>query len=145
MDMWKCHIQGKQLPVPDEDSMVFWEGCRRHRLLIQQCAACDAFRFPPSPVCPECLSTLVTWQEDAGGGDVATYCVYHSELAGPGWRTDLPYVVAVVRLTYSGVHMLSNLICDDPRSVRIGLKVQITFQSAGERIMLPKFVADTGC
>ena len=43
MDMWKCHTQGKQLPVPDEDSMVFWEGCRRHRLLIQQCAACDAF------------------------------------------------------------------------------------------------------
>ena len=47
MDMWKCLKDERQLPIADEDTLVFWEGCRRHRLLIQQCDDCHAFRFPP--------------------------------------------------------------------------------------------------
>ena len=140
MDMWKCHAQGKQLPIPDEDSQIFWEGCRRHRLLIQQCDACQTFRFPPSPLCPRCLSGLATWQDDPGRGTVATYCVYHSELAGPAWGGDLPYVVAVVHLAYSGIHMLSNLVCDQPERARIGLAVRVIFEPVSADMTLPKFV-----
>jgi hypothetical protein len=140
MEMWKCHTRSKQLPVPDEDSIVFWEGCRRQRLLIQQCDSCKAFRFPPSPLCPHCLSALATWQEDPGRGEIQTYCIYHSELAGPAWRTALPYIVAVIRLHHSGVNMLSNLMCNDHTLVRIGLPVQVTFEAVSENITLPKFV-----
>jgi uncharacterized OB-fold protein len=140
MDMWKCHTQSKQLPIPDEDSLIFWEACRRRRLLVQQCDTCKAFRFPPSPLCPHCLSTLGTWQDEPGRGEVLTYCVYHSEIAGPAWRADLPYMVAVIRLYYSGVNMLSNLVCDDEDVVRIGLPVQVIFEPVSESITLPKFV-----
>ncbi len=48
MEMWKCHTGQTQLPVPDEDSLVFWEACRRQRLVVQQCVACQHYRFPPS-------------------------------------------------------------------------------------------------
>ena len=140
MDMWKCHADAKQLPLPDEDSIVFWEGCRRHRLLIQQCDTCRAFRFPPSPVCPHCTADGVTWREDPGMGHVMTFCVYRSELAGPAWRSELPYVVAVVLLEFSGINMLSNLLCETPESVSIGMPVQMTFERVSERICLPKFV-----
>jgi uncharacterized OB-fold protein len=68
MDMWKCQLEHKQLPVPDEDSLVFWEGGRRQRLLIQQCDGCGSFRFPPSPLCRNCLSPLAAWREDPGRG-----------------------------------------------------------------------------
>ncbi len=140
MDMWKCHTADKQLPIPDEDSQIFWEGCRRHRLLIQQCDDCQTFRFPPSPFCSRCLSGLATWQDDPGRGRVVTYCVYHSELAGPAWHQDLPYVVVVVHLSFSGIHMLSNLVCEHPDIVRIGLPVRVTFVPASPAITLPKFV-----
>lgn len=140
MDMWKCHAGHKQLPLPDEDSIVFWEGCLRHRLLIQQCEACHAFRFPPSPVCPHCTADVATWHEDPGAGHVMTFCVYHSELAGPAWRPELPYVVAVVHLAFSQVNMLSNVLCEAAESVSIGMSVQVAFERVNEQICLPKFV-----
>lgn len=149
MDMWKCHTQQKQGPIPDEDSLVFWEGCRRQRLLIQQCDHCRAFRFPPSPLCPHCLSSLTTWRQEPGRGQVVTYCVYHAALAGPAWEEELPYAVVVVRFHYSGISMLSNLLCQDLAILRIGLPVQLAFTVATPQITLPKFVpcvdGDAGC
>jgi len=92
--MWKCHTTGKQLPIPDEDAQIFWEGCRRQRLLIQQCDHCGAFRFPPSPLCQVCLGSLTTWREEPGQGEVVTFCVYHTEI---GWAR-----VATVAPLYGG-------------------------------------------
>ena len=68
-----------------------------------------------------------------------TFCVYHSEIAGPAWQAHLPYTVVVVRLWYSGVKMLSQLICDDPQLVRIGLPVRVGFEAVHAGIALPKF------
>lgn len=140
MEMWKCHTGQKPLPVPDEDSLVFWEACRRQRLVIQQCVACQRYRFPPSPLCPACLSPRSAWREDPGAGDIETFCVYHSALAGPAWQPELPYVVAVIRLWHTGVQMLSQLQCDDPRAISIGLAVQVFFEPASQQVVLPKFV-----
>ena len=139
MDMWKCHLEHKQLPVPDEDSTIFWEACRRRRLFVQQCEACRRFRFPPSPLCPTCLSALATWREDPGQGEVVTFCVYHAELAGPAWRSELPYIVAVVRLNYSGVKMLGQLRGEGVDRIHIGLAVQVVFEDMNEHITLPQF------
>ena len=138
--MWKCHTTAKQHPVPDEDTLVFWEGCRRGRLLIQQCKDCQRFRFPASPLCPQCLGAHSTWRDDPGVGEVLTFCVYHSELAGQAWKADLPYVVAVIRLQYSGVKIVSRLVCNDPAMARIGLGVQVVFEDVSEHVTLPQFV-----
>ncbi|MGE3540830.1 MAG: Zn-ribbon domain-containing OB-fold protein [Candidatus Tectimicrobiota bacterium] len=140
MEMWKCQMAHKPRPQPDEDSQIFWEGCRRHRLLIQQCEACGTFRFPPSPLCPACLSALVCWQDDPGEGEILTFCVYHAEVAGPAWQAELPYIVVVVELQYSGVKMLSNLEGVAPSAVRIGLPVRVVFRSEGDGLPQAKFV-----
>jgi uncharacterized protein len=139
MDMWKCHSERKQQPIPDEDTIVFWEGCKRHRLLIQQCDECQRYRFPPSPLCPTCLSSLATWREDGGVGEVMTFCVYYVDLAGPAWQADLPYVVVVVRLCQSGVNLLSQLRGVDVDRIYIGLSVRVVFEDMGDGITLPKF------
>lgn len=140
MDMWKCHSQGKQRPIPDEDTLWFWEGCRRQRLLIQRCDVCKTFRFPPSPMCPHCLSMRHTWQDDPGRGEVETYCVYYAELAGPAWEAALPYVVVIVQLHHSGVRMLSNLVCKEVQEARIGLPVRVIFDRLDANLTLPKFI-----
>jgi uncharacterized OB-fold protein len=69
-----------------------------------------------------------------------TFCVYYSHIASPAWEAELPYTVAVIHLWYSGVKMLSNLVCDDPTLVRIGLPVQVIFEPVTERLTLPKYV-----
>jgi uncharacterized OB-fold protein len=74
--------------------------------------------------------------------------VYHSDLAGPAWRSELPYVVAVIRLAYSGVKILSQLQGEAVNRVHIGLDVQVVFAPVNEQITLPKFVglaAGAGC
>lgn len=140
MEMWKCHTTQKQLPLPDEDSQVFWEACRRQRLVIQRCVTCQRYRFPPSPLCPACLSPRLAWREDPGRGEIETFCVYYSALAGPAWQPDLPYVVAVIRLWHTGVQLLSQIRCEDPRAISIGLAVEVIFEPASEQVVLPKFV-----
>ena len=140
MEMWKCQTVTKQLPIPDEDSLIFWEGCRRGRLLIQCCQHCDTFRFPPSPLCARCHASQVKWQVDPGQGDVATFCVYHADIAGPAWQHDVPYTVVVVRLWHSGVYFLSQLHGIAPQAVRVGLSVQVFFEVVNTQITLPKFV-----
>ena len=139
MDMWKCLKEQRQLPIPDEDTLVFWEGCRRRRLLIQQCDDCHAFRFPPAPLCSRCCSSASTWREDPGHGEILTFCVYHSELAGPAWRDRLPYVVAVVELDYSGIRMLGNLTGVEPGDVGVGLKTGLCFETIDNGMNLPQF------
>jgi uncharacterized OB-fold protein len=145
MDMWKCLKENRQLPIPDEDTLVFWEGCRRRRLLIQQCHDCYAFRFPPSPLCPQCWSSMTTWRKDPGRGEVLTFCVYHSELAGPAWRSKLPYVVAVVELLQSRVKMLGNLIVPDPEVASVGLKTSLGFETIDNGVTLPQFYPLSDC
>jgi uncharacterized OB-fold protein len=139
VEMWKCHTTDKQRPIPDEDTQIFWEGCRRRRLLIQHCEQCGAFRFPPRPLCQACLGSLTTWHEEPGHGEVVTFCVYYAEMAGPAWRSSLPYIVVVVRLWYSGIHILSNLVCDDLQAVRIGIPVRVGFDVVHGALPLPKF------
>lgn len=139
MDMWKCHTTGKQLPVPDEESQVFWEGCRRHRFLIQRCEPCATYRFPPSPLCTRCLSSAFTWQQDPGAGEVLTYCVYHAALAGPAWQTELPYTIVVVQLAYSTIKVTSNLVVPQGQPVWIGMPVRLGFEQVNDLLTLPKF------
>jgi hypothetical protein len=71
---------------------------------------------------------------------VLTFCVYHAAIAGPAWEGEVPYIVVVVSLAYSGVKIVSNLICDETALVRIGLPVKVQFEHITESITLPKFV-----
>ena len=90
-------------------------------------------------MCRVCLCDFATWREDPGKGEVLTFCIYHSELAGPAWQGDLPYVVGVIHLWQSGVKMLSRLHCHPLDKMRVGLPVQVRFEVADERITLPPF------
>jgi hypothetical protein len=56
----------------------------------------------------------------------------------PGFAEDVPYVLALVELE-EGVKMFSNVIECDPRAVKIGMAVEVTFVRANERISVPYF------
>jgi uncharacterized protein len=51
----------KPLPIIDELSKPFWDHALEHRLSVQACTHCRHLQFPPSPVCPKCLSDEQEW------------------------------------------------------------------------------------
>jgi uncharacterized OB-fold protein len=127
----------KPLPVSSPESRSFWEGCRRHELLVQRCAECRAFWFPPSILCPECLGTAWEWTKISGWGRVYSFVVFH-RVYHVGFTDEIPYVVAVVELE-EGPRLMSNIIGCDPYDVHCEMAVEVVFEDISETVTLPKF------
>ncbi len=127
----------KPLPRIDEESKGFWEACQRHQLYVQQCRSCGALRYYPRALCPACLSSDTQWVLSSGRGTVYTYTVTYQNQA-PGFRDELPYVLAYVELE-EGVRVLTNIVGCAVEDVRIGMPVEVTFDDVSSAITLPKF------
>jgi uncharacterized OB-fold protein len=68
---------------------------------------------------------------------VWTYTVTYQNRT-PGFAQDVPYVLALVELA-EGVRMFTNIVECEPREVRIGLPVEVTFVPATNQISVPFF------
>lgn len=127
------------LPLPDENSEFFWQGCREHRLLIQRCNACKHFIHPPRLVCRFCLNTKLTPAEVSGRGTVDTFTI-PLQPYDPYFMTKVPYVLAVVELEEEkNLKMVTNIIDCDPAQVRVGMPVEVTYTELTPEVTLPHF------
>lgn len=128
----------KPMPAPDSDTAPFWEGCRAHRLLIQRCASCATFRFPPGPFCPKCRSKAVEWVQSSGRGTVFSWIVVEHPVPPDIYGAEVPYVVALIALE-EGVRIASNIVGCDPYSIAADMPVRVRFDDVDERLTLPRF------
>ncbi len=127
------------LPVPDEDTKPFWEGCRRGELLMQRCAECGHFRFTPRPLCPRCRSDRCEWVPVSGRGTVYSKVVCHPPVL-PAFAERVPYAVVLVELLeHPSLRLLGNVLDAPPEAVRIGARVRVAFQEIDDEIALPQW------
>lgn len=113
------------VPVPDEDSDEFWEGCRRHELTFKRCNDCGFYIHLPKQRCPQCWSTDVSSARVSGKGTVYTVTIVSIPVA-PGFQP--PYNVALVELEEQpGLRIMTNIIDCPEDEVVIGLPVEVTF------------------
>ncbi|MDE2836258.1 MAG: Zn-ribbon domain-containing OB-fold protein [Chloroflexota bacterium] len=131
----------KPVPAPSTSTRFFWEGCRAHQLVLQRCSSCDAFRFPPSVICPECLSTDWEVAPLSGRGTVHTFGVYH-RLYHKAFEPELPYVVGIIELE-EGPRLLSNVVGCRPEDVYCGMSVRVVFEDITDEATLYKFEPDS--
>src|SRR5690625_1569531 len=127
----------RPLPVIDNDSRTFWEGCNKGKLLIQYCSDCDQHIYYPRELCPHCMSNAIEWVESKGKGKVYSYTIAHRP-AGPAFKNDVPYIVALIDLV-EGVRMISNVINVDIDKVRCDMDVEVVFEKIDDEITLPLF------
>ncbi len=127
----------KPLPTIDPDSAPFWNAAREGRLDVPQCGGCGRAYFPPRLLCPHCHEEIGGWLTCEGRGTIYSFTVARRP-AHPGFEDEVPYVVALIELD-EGVRMMSNVVTDDPDSVRIGDSVEVFFERASEEITMPKF------
>ena len=128
-----------RLPAAIGEEARWFEYCRRKQLMIQRCAACDVYLFPPRSVCPECLAADPVWVEAAGTGTVYTFTVQHRDAAG--FEGQAPYTIAMIDLD-EGVRMMSR-IAGSPEDVRIGMAVEVRWAEITDDGSVPVFVPAT--
>lgn len=82
-------------PGMDRDSKEWWGALGRHELVLQQCSACRAWRWPCRAICNRCASFDWQWSRPSGRGEVASWIVNHHRFS-ESWTS--PYAVVTVRL-----------------------------------------------
>lgn len=112
-----------------------WEAIALRRMQLQRCASCATWRYPPGPVCPQCLASAHQWTEITGFGEITSWAVFHRQYL-PGYPA--PYNVVAVRLA-EGPTMISNLEGPEPKGSWIGLRVQLVWAEISAGQFLPRF------
>ncbi|MFN0089471.1 MAG: Zn-ribbon domain-containing OB-fold protein [Acidimicrobiales bacterium] len=124
-------------PPESEEAEPFWEATREGRLICQWCDDCAAPVHYPRAVCPRCLGEKLSWKPLTGAGEVYTFTVLPSA-AQKGLAAFAPYVVALVDLD-GGPRFYSNVVGCDPDEVRIGMRVELTWEELEDGRQLPLF------
>ena len=135
------HAEYKRpLPLPDEETADYWEGARRHQLIIRRCQDCQYYIHYPKARCPRCRSANVSGSPVSGRGRIYSYSIVHVSLA-PGF--DPPYVVAIVELEEQpGLRLTTNIVGCEPDEVEIGMPVKVRFEALDEGVFVPLFEPD---
>ena len=112
-------------PTINRDNQFFYDGLRRHRLLIQCCSHCKTLRVPPRPMCAHCQSLNWDAVESAGRGAIYSYVMPQYP---PLPFFEYPYIVVLVELE-EGVRLVSNLRDIDPAEVKVGMAVEVCYEA----------------
>jgi uncharacterized protein len=128
----------KPLPRLDTTNGPFWAAAKEGRFVLQYCKACGDTRFPPSHVCPKCLSSDQDWKQASGRGILESWVDMHRAY-WDGFKAEgeLPYRVCLVRLE-EGPVVVSNLV-DNTDNLRMGQPVKVVFDKVTDEVTLRKF------
>lgn len=126
----KQEAMPKQSPIPDALDKPFYDACNEERLVVQYCASCLRYQFPPRPACTRCGSnSTVEWRQLSGRGRIISRVVVHDTPTSsliPGQ----PFNVAAIALDEdSEVIMLSHLPGTPVDQVPIGAAVEVIFET----------------
>lgn len=104
-------------------------------LHLQCCSDCGTWRYPPGPICPDCLSPDSTWKPVSGGGEVMSWVIFQKEYL-PEYPA--PYNVVAIKLD-EGPIIISNLTKDPDGSNIIGQRVRLNVVTMDDGVALPRF------
>ena len=127
----------KPLPIIDKISERFWQGCKKHELVIERCLNCGTYIYYPRLVCIKCISKNLEWVKVSGKGKLYSFSIVYrppSEV----FKEDVPYVVGLIELD-EGVRLMSNIVNSKLEDIKIGMPVEVVFDDVTEEITLPKF------
>ena len=119
-----------------------WASIRARNMQLQVCAQCAAWRYPPAPVCPHCLSMEAQWKPLSGAGTILSWVIFHRQ-----YFDDFkpPYNAIAVQLA-EGPIVISNLGGAAPAGSWIGERVELCYVEHSATRTLPQFrwTASTG-
>ena len=127
----------KPLPKPTKWSAKFWDGTKRHKLLIQKCRKCNKYIFYPKIYCTYCFSEDLEWVQSSGKGIIYSYTVVMNNPVS-SFMDDIPFVIAIVELN-ERVRMLSHIVGYDDMEIKCDMEVEVIFEELNDQFTIPKF------
>ena len=123
------------LPRLDPDNSFFWTSGSDGRLRFLRCQQCRTFVHPPSPVCPDCLSSDLSPEAVSGRATVVAFtCNVQQWIPGSD-----PYLIGLVAIDeQDSVRLMTNLVEVEPEEVEDGMTVEVVFEQHDD-VYLPLF------
>jgi uncharacterized protein len=119
----------KQSPIPTEFDKPFYDACNEDRLVVQHCANCNRFQFPPRMMCARCGNPNVEWKQVSGRGRIQSRVVVYDSPVST-LIPDQPFNVATIALEEEPeAIMLSHLPGVPVDRVPIGAAVEVIFET----------------
>jgi uncharacterized OB-fold protein len=128
---------GLPLPEADEESREFYEGARRHQLMLMRCKACGAWRLPSRPRCQDCWATETDWLPASGNGTLYSFGVMHQKLH-PQFAERTPYQFAIVELD-EGPRLVTNIVGVPDSELRVDMPVTVVFDDVADDTTIIRF------
>lgn len=131
---------GKTVPIMALNDVPMWESIEEGALKLQVCCDCGHCRYPPAPICPDCLSMEDEWRPVSGTGTVMSWVVFHRK-----YFDDFPppYNAVAVRLD-EGPIIVTNLTGPLPEGSLIGRKVRLEYVDHDGRRQHAARIAEAG-
>lgn len=95
-------------------------------LMATQCNDCNKRVFPPTDVCPECMSENIAPLSLSARGTLYSWSVVHA--APRGWT--LPFVAAYVDLP-EGVRVFAHMVDVDPADLEMDMPMAVCVANLG--------------
>jgi uncharacterized protein len=129
----------RPLPVIDDSNRHYWDGARRHRLVMLRCAECRTWVHPPRPLCPGCRGGRLAPEELSGKGHVYSWSVMHTG-GNPGFEDRIPYVVLVVELEeQKGLFTIGNIFDCAAEDIEISMPLEVAWEDIDNEVTLPQW------
>ncbi|MCW2829993.1 MAG: hypothetical protein JWP31_685 [Aeromicrobium sp.] len=125
------------VPLPDPDSLPYWEATKDGVLAIARCTDCQRWQQPPMEVCRFCAGTL-SFDPVTGDGTVYSFILVR-QMTVPGH--EVPYVVGLIELDESPEVRLTGIVRGPIEDVKIGMRVSAAMVDVpGTDYQSPEFV-----
>jgi uncharacterized OB-fold protein len=125
-------------PIPEitTTSKPFWDGAKKHQLMVYKCLNCGAC-YSPLTDCMCCNKPEMEWIPASGKGKIYTFITYHTAY-NLKWKNHVPYNVAWIELD-EGPIMMSNVVGCKNEDIYINMPVKVIFDDINDEVTLPKF------
>jgi len=111
----------------DHDNIDHYRGLAVRKLMIRHCAVCGYWIYPHRPVCPECLSWNVPFEQVSGRGTVFMETRLH-QLRDPSAKEFAPLVAAAIELEERpGLRYLARVVNCDPDEIVLDMPVKLAW------------------
>jgi uncharacterized OB-fold protein len=102
----------------------YWRYAAHGELRLPRCVACGAFRYPPGPSCPDCLTTEHTWELLSGNGTLLAWTIFRRQYFP---QFPVPHLVAAIR-TDDGPILIGNLVGVAESELRHDMPLHAVFE-----------------
>ena len=126
----------RPIPQADDESREFYDGARRHELMLMRCTTCGAWRMPSRPRCPDCWSTATEWARASGRGTLYSFGLMHQKF--PGFEADVPYNYAIVELE-EGPRIVTNIVGVPDEEILVDMPVVAVFDDIADDATIVRF------